>query len=319
VNELFEAIGRIGIVPVVKIDQAAKAPALGRALLAGGIPVAEITFRTAAAGEAIRAMAAEVPGIIVGAGTVMTVAQAAAAKEAGARFVVSPAFVPAVVDYCLGAGLPVMPGVSGADGVALGVERGLEALKFFPAELSGGVAMLDALAGPFGSVRFVPTGGIDAANIGSYAKRPQVLAVGGSWMVKPDMIEAEDWAGIERLSREAVAALHGFSFAHMGVNGAAESEARERSRAFAELFGLAAKEGAASIFAGDSIELTKSPFPGERGHIGIRCNDVERAVALLASRGIAARAETAKLDKGRIKAVYLDLEIGGFAIHLLRA
>jgi len=318
-NELLARIGEIGIVPVIKIESAQAAPALGRALVAGGIPVAEVTFRTAAAGEAIRAMSAEVPGLVVGAGTVLSVAQAAAAKEAGARFIVSPAYIPAVVDYCLGAGLPVLPGVTGPDGIAAGVERGLEVFKFFPAEASGGLPMLDALSAPFGGIKFVPTGGIDAANVGAYARKAYILAVGGSWMVKADLIEAGDWAGIERLCREAVLALHGFSFAHMGVNGASEAEARERARLFAELFGIPAKEGASSIFAGESVELTKSPFPGERGHIGIRCNDVERAVARFASLGVKARPETAKSDKGKLKAIYLELEIGGFAIHLVKA
>ncbi len=318
-DELFEAIGKAGIVPVIKIEGADKAPALGRALVAGGIPVAEVTFRTAAAAEAIEAMRREVPGLLVGAGTVTSVEQARSARKAGARFIVSPAFVPAVVDWCLAEGLPVLPGVTGPDGIAQGLERGLGVFKFFPAELSGGVPMLDALAAPFAGIKFVPTGGVDASNIGAYARRPQVLAVGGSWMVRPDMVEAGDWAGIERLCREAVNALHGFAFAHLGVNGASEEEARDRARLFSELFGIAPKEGASSIFAGDSIELTKSPFPGARGHIGLRCNDVERALARLESAGIRSRPETAKSDKGRLKAIYLELEIGGFAIHLVRA
>ena len=192
-------------------------------------------------------------------------------------------------------------------------------MKFFPAEASGGVPMLDALSAPFAGVKFVPTGGIDAGNVGAYARKAYVLAVGGSWMVKADLVEAGDWAGIERLCREALAAVDGFSFAHMGVNGATEAEARERARTFAALFGIASKEGASSVFAGDFIELTKSPFPGAHGHIGIRCNDVERALARLERAGIRSKPETAKTDKGRLKAIYLDLELGGFAIHLVRA
>lgn len=318
-HELFETIGKIGIVPVIKIESASKAPALGRALVAGGIPVAEVTFRTDAAGESIRAIVSEVPGILVGAGTVLSVEQARAAKAAGARFIVSPAYVDAVVDYCIDEGLPVLPGVAGPDGVAKGVGRGLTVFKFFPAEASGGVAMLDAISAPFGGVKFVPTGGIDSSNIGAYARRPQILAVGGSWMVKPDMVESADWGGVERLCREAVSALHGFAFAHLGVNCEDEGASRSASARFGELFGLAAKEGASSIFAGDSIELTKRLFPGAKGHIAIKCNDVERAVARFARAGIGVKADTAKSEKGKMKAIYLDLELGGFAIHLLRA
>jgi 2-dehydro-3-deoxyphosphogluconate aldolase / (4S)-4-hydroxy-2-oxoglutarate aldolase len=325
-NELLGRIGEIGIVPVVKIEGAPgeaaiaeKAIGLGKALVAGGIPVAEVTFRTAAAPDAIRAMASGVPGLLVGAGTVTSVGLAESAIAAGAKFIVCPAWDDAVVDYCLGRGVPVLPGTSGPDSVARGLAKGLEAVKFFPAEASGGVAMLDALAGPFGSMRFVPTGGIDASNIGAYARRKQVLAVGGSWMVRGDLVEAGDWAGVEALCREAVLALHGFSFAHVGVNGSSAEGAAKDAAAFSSLFGMTPKDGASSIFMSDAIELLKAPYLGERGHIAIRCNDVERALARFRGMGISALADTERTDKGKIKSVYLDLALGGFAIHLLRA
>ncbi|MDP2791656.1 MAG: bifunctional 4-hydroxy-2-oxoglutarate aldolase/2-dehydro-3-deoxy-phosphogluconate aldolase [Rectinemataceae bacterium] len=318
-NDILKTIGEIGLVPVVKLESASKAVGLGKALVAGGIPVAEVTFRTAAARDAIAAMSAEVPGLLVGAGTVTTVEQAQAALRAGAQFAVTPGFNAAVVDYCIEHDLPVLPGISGTEGIEKGIEKGLSVLKFFPAEPSGGVAMLDALAGPYANLRFVPTGGIDTANLASYARRPQVLAVGGSWMVRPDMIEAEDWISIERLCREAVMALHSFAFAHVGINSVDESAARKAVALFSGLFGFAAKEGASSIFPGDGIEVIKGSFLGAMGHLAIRCNDVERAVARFAGMGIAAKPETAKMEKGRIKAVYLDLEIGGFAVHLVRA
>jgi 2-dehydro-3-deoxyphosphogluconate aldolase/(4S)-4-hydroxy-2-oxoglutarate aldolase len=322
---ILDRIGEIGIVPVVKIDGAdkaaiaAKAIGLGRALAAGGIPVAEITFRTAAAPVAIRAMSAEVPELLVGAGTVTTRELAASAVEAGARFVVCPAWDDGVVDYCLERGVPVLPGVSGPDGVARGLAKGIEALKFFPAEASGGVRMLDALAGPFGSMRFVPTGGIDASNLGEYARRAQVLAVGGSWMVKDEQVEAGDWAGIERVCREAALALHGFSFAHLGINGSTPEAASKDAAALSSLFGISAKEGASSIFMSGTIELLKAPYLGERGHIAIRCNDVERALARFRGMGVGILPDTERTEKGKLRTVYLDLSIGGFAVHLLRA
>jgi 2-dehydro-3-deoxyphosphogluconate aldolase/(4S)-4-hydroxy-2-oxoglutarate aldolase len=324
-NDLLRKIGEIGIIPVVKIEEADKAAiaekavGLGKALVAGGIPVAEITFRTAAAPDAIRAMSAGVPGLIVGAGTVTSAALARSAVEAGARFVVCPAWDEGVVDYCLERGVSVLPGVSGPDGVARGLAKGLEAVKFFPAEASGGVAMLDALAGPFGSMRYVPTGGIDSANIGAYARRASVLAIGGSWMVKGEFVEARDWEGIGRLAREAVMALHGFSFAHVGVNGASADAAAKDAAAFASLFGLAARNEVSSIFMSEAIELLKAPYLGERGHIAIRCNDVERAVARFRDLGIGTLADTERMEKGKVRSVYLDLVIGGFAVHLLRA
>lgn len=318
-DRVMERIAEIGIVPVITLDSADKAAALGRALVAGGLPVAEIAFRTSAAGEAIRAMSAGAPDVLVGAGTVTSVRLAEEALSAGARFIVCPAWDEGVVDFCLERGLPVLPGTSGPDGVARAMAKGLEAVKLFPAEVLGGCAMLDALAGPFGSMRFVPTGGIDASNVGEYARRRQVLATGGSWMARSDLIESGDWAGVERLCREAVFALHGFGLAHVGVNGASAESAAADAASLASLFGFVLKDGASSIFMSDSIELLKSAYLGEKGHIAIRCNDVERALARFRGMGIKTIAGTERLERGRIKSVYLERSIGGFAVHLLRA
>jgi 2-dehydro-3-deoxyphosphogluconate aldolase / (4S)-4-hydroxy-2-oxoglutarate aldolase len=324
-NETLKRIGEVGIVPMIKIDGggaakiAERAIGLGEALVSGGLPVAEVTFRTEAAADAIKAMSSGVPGLLVGAGTVTSAAMAETAIAAGASFVVCPAWDEKVVDFCLERGVPVLPGTSGPDGVARGLAKGLEAVKFFPAEASGGIAMLDALAGPFGSMRFLPTGGIDSSNVGAYAGRPQVLAVGGSWVAPGNLVESGDWAGIENICREAVFALHGFSFAHLGINGASAEAAGKDADAFASLFGMAPRNGNASIFMSEVIELLKAPYLGERGHIAIRCNDVERAVARFRTMGIATLPETERAEKGKIKSIYLDLSIGGFAMHLLRA
>jgi 2-dehydro-3-deoxyphosphogluconate aldolase/(4S)-4-hydroxy-2-oxoglutarate aldolase len=203
--------------------------------------------------------------------------------------------------------------------VARGLAQGLEALKFFPAGACGGTGMLDALAGPFGAMQFVPTGGVNAANLAEYVRRPNVLAVGGSWMVKADLVQAGNWEGIERLCREAVTCLHGFGFAHLGIHAPEEGARGALAGEFARLFGFPAREGASSTFAGECIEIAQRPRMG-CGHIGIRCNQVERAAACLAAAGIPARPGTAKVDgQGRWKAVDLDLELGGFLVHLVRA
>lgn len=312
-NPLMQRMGEIGLVPVIRLDSPRKGVGLGRALVKGGIPVAEVTFRTSAAEEAIRIMTAEVPDLLVGAGTVLTREQAAVAIAAGAKFVVSPSYVDEVVDYCLERGVPVLPGVVNPDGVAKGIARGLEVLKFFPAGAAGGTAMLDAFAGPFGAVKFVPTGGIDAGNLANYARRANVLAIGGSWMVRPEMVEAENWPEIERQCREAVAALHGFSFAHIGINAADESGCRAMVGLLERLFNFPTRETSSSIFSGDRIEITRNPGPGEKGHIAIRCNQMERAVTYLAGAGIGVRPGPSA------KAVYLDMELGGFVFHLVRA
>jgi 2-dehydro-3-deoxyphosphogluconate aldolase/(4S)-4-hydroxy-2-oxoglutarate aldolase len=309
-----------GIVPVIKLDDPGKAVPLGKALLAGGIEVAEVTFRTDSATESIARLRAELPAMLTGAGTVTTTQQAEAAIKAGASFVVSPSFNEAVVDFCLERGVPILPGVNGPEGVERGLAKGLEVLKFFPSEASGGIPMLDALRGPYASVSYVPTGGVGLANIGAYARCKAVWAIGGSWMAKQEAIAADDWPTITRLARESVLALHGFSIAHVGMNMADEAAARGAVSTLADLFGLASREGASSFMVGDAeLEITKRPFPGAHGHLAIRANDVERAVAYLAAAGVAAAMDTAKYEQGRMKSVYVGAEPGGFALHLLRA
>ena len=316
-NSVLKTIQDIGLVPVIKIEDARKSVPLGNALAAGGIPVAEVTFRTAAAEDSIRAMVAECPGLLVGAGTVINVELARKAIAAGARFIVSPGFNPATVDYCLEQGIPVLPGCNNASLIEAGLAKGLEVFKFFPAEASGGVSMIDALAGPFGNVKFVPTGGIDASNVGDYARRDSVLAIGGSWMVKADLVAAERWDEIQLLCESAVAAVHGFSFAHVGLNQDDAATAAETS-GLLERFGFPLKDGTKSIFAGTTFEVMKMPFRGACGHIGFKTYNVERALAYLGRFGFKGVEETAAMEKGRIKLIYLDKEVGGFAIHLGR-
>ena len=203
---MSDVIGRIrtaGIVPVIKLEKAEDARPLGKALLEGGLPVAEVTFRTNAAPEAIRLLRAEFPGMLVGAGTVLTPTQADAALSAGAAFAVTPGFNPRVVDHCLSRGLPIVPGMNSPSQVEQGLERGLRLLKFFPAEISGGVKMLKALHGPYAEVSFLPTGGVEPANLASYLALPYVAAVGGSWMVKEELLLAGRWSEVSALCAEA--------------------------------------------------------------------------------------------------------------------
>ena len=204
-NTVLETLSETGLVPVVTIEDPYKAVPLARALAAGGLPCVEVAFRTAEASESIRRIAAEVPGITVGAGTVLSIALAEKALDAGAQFVVTPGFNPAVVDWCLAAGLPIIPGVNNPTGVEAAMEKGLSRLKFFPAEVSGGTGMLKALSGPYPMVSFMPTGGIGPDNLAAYMKLNNVIAVGGSWMVTRELIDREDWKGITVLVEEAVA------------------------------------------------------------------------------------------------------------------
>ncbi len=203
-SQIIQALGNRALVPVVQIEHHKDAIMLGKALVDGGLPVAEITFRTASAEAAIRSMAAALPEIVLGAGTVLTTAQAEQAVAAGAQYIVSPGFNPRVVDWCLERNVPVIPGVATPTEIEMALERELTVLKFFPAQAMGGVEMLKAIAAPYSRVRFIPTGGINAQNLAEYLKLPEVFACGGSWFVKPGLISSGDFTEITRLTREAV-------------------------------------------------------------------------------------------------------------------
>ena len=185
--EIYNKIGEVGIIPVIKLNRVEDALPLAHALLAGGIPVAEVTFRTAAAEEGIAIIRREVPQMLVGAGTVLTTEQATAAIDAGAQFVVSPGSNGKIIDRVLAAGVAMIPGVATPTEIEAAMERGLSVVKFFPAEALGGVAMLKALAGPYPQMKFVPTGDISASTMKDYLQQKNVLAVGGSWMIQPDL------------------------------------------------------------------------------------------------------------------------------------
>ncbi|HVF40945.1 MAG TPA: bifunctional 4-hydroxy-2-oxoglutarate aldolase/2-dehydro-3-deoxy-phosphogluconate aldolase [Gemmatimonadaceae bacterium] len=195
------------LVPVIVIEDSRSAPALGRALIEGGLPCAEVTFRTKGAREALTRLAGECPDILAGAGTVLTRGQAAEARAAGARFIVAPGFNPVVVDYCLEEGIPVFPGIATPSELEAALTRGLSVVKFFPAEPLGGLTYLKAISAPYGAVEFMPTGGITLENVTSYLGFPKVVACGGSWMAPSDWITAGNFDGITAEVKRAVTAV----------------------------------------------------------------------------------------------------------------
>lgn len=199
-----ERFAELGVVPVVVLENAKDAAPLAKALVEGGLPCAEVTFRTAAAEESIRIMASEYPEMFVGAGTVLTIDQVDRAVAAGAKFIVSPGFDPEIVDYCLSKDIPVFPGVITPSEVAQAVKRGLKVVKFFPAEQFGGVATIKAMAAPYVGLKFMPTGGVNAKNLENYLSCDKIVACGGSWMVKGDLVKAGKFDEIKSLTEEAV-------------------------------------------------------------------------------------------------------------------
>jgi 2-dehydro-3-deoxyphosphogluconate aldolase/(4S)-4-hydroxy-2-oxoglutarate aldolase len=317
-HEALKRLGDVGVLPAIVIDDASRADALGKALLAGGLPVAEITFRTAAAEEAIRILHRTSPDLLVGAGTVLTTDQVDRAVEAGAQFIVAPGFNPRVVDHCIQLNVPVAPGISSASEIEMGLERGIEVLKFFPAEASGGLDFLAAIAAPFRDVLFIPMGGIDPGNLRQYLLFPRVLAVGGTWIAKGATLSAGRFDEITRLAREAVTIALGFELAHVGINEDSPERAMSAARMMGELFCLDPNGGNSSTFVGSGFEFPMSPGLGTHGHLALSTLSIPRAVAYLSRKGVSIRKDTIKQKDGRIASVYLDREVSGFAIHLLQ-
>ncbi|MBE3127553.1 MAG: bifunctional 4-hydroxy-2-oxoglutarate aldolase/2-dehydro-3-deoxy-phosphogluconate aldolase [Candidatus Atribacteria bacterium] len=317
-NKTLEKIGELGIVPVVKIEKAEDALPLGRALIDGDLPIAEITFRTSAAEESIKTLTGELPNLLVGAGTVLTVEQVKKAVSAGAQFIVSPGFNPRVVDYCIENSIPITPGINNPTQIEMALERGIEVVKFFPAEASGGLPLLESMSAPYSGIKFIPTGGISLNNLTSYLSNKKVHACGGSWMVKDNLISSGNFKEITRLTKEAVAVMLGFEFAHLGINEENEDKALNSVNLLSHLFYFPIKEGTSSVFAGPAFEVIKNRYLGEHGHIAIATNHIHRAITYLKRKGISILPETAKEKDGKLKAIYLDQEVSGFAIHLLQ-
>jgi len=318
-HPILEQISQIGIVPVIKIDDAEKALPLAKALMKGGIPCAEVTFRTSQAEESIRRITASLPDILVGAGTVLTTEQVDKAIAAGAKFIVSPGLNPKVISHCIKRQIPIAPGCATPSDIEQALEFGLEVVKFFPAEQAGGLDYIKAVAAPYTNIKFMPTGGINICNVTKYLAFEKNIACGGSWMVNADLISDGEFSKITSLCRQTMQAVLGFELAHMGINSENEQEAKKTVQMFETLFGFEMSTGDSSIFAGKYVEAMKNPFLGKNGHIAIAVNNTKRGVAYLERLGIKFDQDTAKTDaKGNLNTIYMCDEIGGFAVHLLQ-
>lgn len=316
-NEILEKISKIGIVPVVKLDHAKDAVPLADALIKGGLPCAEVTFRTDAAEEAIASITKAFPDMLVGAGTVLTVDQVDRAVAAGAKFIVTPGFNAKIVKYCVEKNIPITPGCPSSSDIEAALELGLDVVKFFPAEPLGGIKMIKALAAPYVGVKFMPTGGINASNINEYLDCDKILACGGSWMVKDTLINAGKFDEIEALTREAVANMLGFRLAHLAINCKDENQAKAVADMFTKAFNFGQREIPVSYFCTDAIEVMKFDGRGTMGHIAVKTNYMDKAIAYLERQGIALDYDSAQYDeKGNATFIYLKEEFGGFAVHL---
>ena len=316
--DLTAKISAIGIVPVIKLKDANNAVPLCRALMRGGLPCAEITFRTDAAEESIRRVTKELPEVLVGAGTVLTTEQADRAMAAGAKFIVTPGFNPEVVGHCVEKGYPVFPGCPTTSDVEQAIKFGLKVVKFFPANVYGGLSAIKALSGPFVGLKFIPTGGVNQQNLGEFVSNPSIHAVGGSWVCPKADIAAHNFDKITQLCAEARRGVMGFELAHVGINCENADESLAVCEELEKAFDFEVKTGNSSNFASTGVEVMKSMYLGKNGHLAVRTNKIETAIAELEKRGFAVDMDTAKYKGDRMVAVYLKNEIGGFAVHLLQ-
>ena len=315
----FERASLYGVMPVIAVPDPTYAKPLGDALCAGGIPQIEVLMRNEAALESLRIMKAECPDMMVGAGTVLTLEQLKAAIEAGADFIVTPGFNPAIVEYALERNVPILPGCVTASEVERGMSYGMNTFKFFPSEKMGGLGTIKELCGPYKGIKFVPTSGLTLDNMSSYLAYEGVAAVGGSFVAPKAILEAREFATITALCQRAMQNSLGFTLAHVGVNGANEEEGVAIAKRFAAIFGLPTKDGSKSMFAGTMVEASKGTLPGTHGHIGVGTLSVKRAMHYLESRGLEFREDYRSYDKaGNLMAAYITEEVGGFAVHIVK-
>ena len=318
-NPVIQRVYEIGIIPVIAFNSVDEAVPLCKALVAGGLPAAEVTFRTACAEDCIKKIHAEVPEMLLGAGTVLTTDQADRAMAAGASFIVAPGFDPNVTKHVMDKGGLMMPGTSTPGEMQQAMNLGCEAIKFFPAEANGGVAMLKNIGGALKTAKWMCTGGINAKNVTEYLANDQIFAVGGTWMCKSDKIKAGAWDEITAMCREAVDTMLGLELGHIGINCADDAEAAKTAETLGNLLSMAVKPGNSSIFVGKKeFEIMKKPGRGTHGHIAILTNNVDRAIYHLGRRGVKFDMDSKVVKNGKTTAIYMADEVAGFAIHLVQ-
>lgn len=318
-HPLLKELSDIGIIPVIRIDDPSDTLPMINALSKGGINCAEITFRSEYAQQAISDVVKTYPEILVGAGTVLTISQAEAAVKAGAKFIITPGLNEEVVQWCIHHNVLVVPGVSTASEIEKALSLGLDTVKFFPAESSGGAKRIKDLSAPYSTMHFMPTGGINPNNMHDYLSLPCVDAIGGSFMLPQDLVDAKDWDAIELKTKEAIKNLLSYRLIHIGINNDSKDDAVKFAKILCDSFGFKLYEKPKSAFAGEGFELLHAKGPGDKGHIAIYTPYPERALYQLKKIGINVIEETITRNKktNKINFAYLDLDIAGFKFHLI--
>lgn len=300
---MIDEIQSYGLIPVIAIEDPTQAEALAKALCDGGLPAAEVTFRTAGAKEAIARMTRAYPDMLVGAGTVLTTKQVDEAVEAGARFIVSPGLNPKVVSYCLERNIPILPGCATPSDMETALELGLKVVKFFPAEANGGIKSIRAMAAPYTQLRFMPTGGINEKNLLDYLSFPKIIACGGSFMVPGNLLKAGDFEQITELTRNAVRLMHGFAVDHVGVYAGNEAEVSKAAARLSALFGI----------SDSTVRLLENNGSDKRGYIAVSVNNLSRAAAYFERLGLTLTEKAL----GSRTALWLNEELCGFELCIV--
>lgn len=318
-NDIFQRIESLGVLPELTLNDAIDAISIGQAISDGGISMAEVTFRTKAAKDSIRLMSSALPDMLIGAGTVLTVEQVDEAMEAGAKFIVTPGISRSVVEYCVDRNIPIIPGVANPTDIERAIRFGLKLVKFFPAEACGGIEALKAMSAPYPDIRFMPTGGITQDKLEGYLNYEKVLAVSGNWMTSQEMIENNALELIRESCKKAVVSMLGFSLDHVGVNFHKDEEALFAAEEWMKYFDVDLFDDDFGFFAGKFFEAVRPGGIGRFGHIAISTYHIGRAIAYLEKRGASFDMDRARYDaKGNITEVFMNQEIGGMAVLLIQ-
>ena len=289
---------------------------VAQALRDGGVNSIEVTLRSPDSLKSIETIKSAFPDMTVGAGTVLSTQLVDSAVSCGADFIVTPGYDEEVVEYCISRNIHIVPGCVTASEIQKAVKAGLKTLKFFPAELNGGIDAINLLSGPFPQVKFIPTGGINFKNLGTYLASKKILACGGSYMATKEQIESGDFCGIAAACKKAVDISLGFELAHVGINCDNEDSAVNVAKNISDIFRTEPRYMNSAVFAGKAVEAVKSNGLGKNGHIGFYTNSIPRAIAHFETLGIEIDENgTKRNSKGEITCVYLKDEIGGFALH----
>lgn len=312
-NNVIKQLELVGVTPLIKIDDVKDALPLMGALTAANVNVVEITFRTSAARDVIRLIANKT-GILVGAGTVISIEQVNEAVGAGAKYIVTPAFNPKVVDRCIELGIPVFPGCSSATDIEQAYEKGLRVVKFFPSELLGGVKMLRALSGPYPFMRFIPTGGIRADNLNEYLSFNKVLCCGGTYIVPEDLLKQKQFHEITRIARDSVNKMLDIKLDHIAIN-TDYVTGTNLLKTFSKLSGEVYNETEDQVCG---IEVVRDGKTDNLGHIAFSSPNLERCVYYLEMRGFTVDKKTVVKENGRIVKLHLAGDNAGFTIQLIK-